>query len=247
MRKSDDELICTGFTDIHNHILFGVDDGSPDLETSMQMLKMAYEDGTRDVILTPHFHPKRGMAHYSQIVENYEILADAAEAAFPDMGVYLGREIYFRSEILDDLDKLSQKTMCGTDTVLIEFSTSVTPEKVRGAVLEVIMSGFHPIVAHVERYMCTVKDWDYVYELKQLGADIQVNADSVTGDNGWGVQRCVKALLKDNVIDYIATDAHDTKSRVPLLSRCYKYVVKKYGVEYADRIMKADVVEKFGS
>lgn len=77
MKKVEDEAICTGFTDIHNHILFGVDDGSPDIDTSLEMLRMAYEDGTRDVILTPHFHPKRGMAHYSQIVEHYEILADA--------------------------------------------------------------------------------------------------------------------------------------------------------------------------
>ena len=146
MKKVEDEAICTGFTDIHNHILFGVDDGSPDIDTSLEMLRMAYEDGTRDVILTPHFHPKRGMAHYSQIVEHYEILADAAEREFPDMGVYLGREIYYRSEILDNLDKLDEKTMCGSDTVLIEFSPNVQAEKVRGAVLDVVMSGYHPIV-----------------------------------------------------------------------------------------------------
>ena len=72
MRKMSEEPVCTGFTDIHNHILFGVDDGSPDIKTSMEMLQMAYEDGIRDVILTPHFHPKRGMAHYSKIVEHYE-------------------------------------------------------------------------------------------------------------------------------------------------------------------------------
>ena len=246
MKKVAEQDIYTGFTDIHNHILFGVDDGSPDIETSLKMLRMAYEDGTRDMVLTPHFHPKRGMAHYSKIVENYEILADLAEKELPDMGVYLGREIYHRSEVLDDLDKLQEKAMCGSDTVLIEFSPNVEEEKVRSAVLDVIMTGYHPIVAHVERYVCTVKNWDYIYELKQLGADIQVNASSVTGDNGWSVQRCVKALLKDHVVDYIASDAHDTTSRTPQLSKCYKYIVKKYGVEYADRIMKADVVEKFG-
>ena len=56
------------------------------------------------------------------------------------MGVYLGREIYYRSEILDNLDKLDEKTMCGSDTVLIEFSPNVQAEKVRGAVLDVVMS-----------------------------------------------------------------------------------------------------------
>ena len=71
MRKMSEEPVCTGFTDIHNHILFGVDDGSPDIKTSMEMLQMAYEDGIRDVILTPHFHPKRGMAHYSKSIMRY--------------------------------------------------------------------------------------------------------------------------------------------------------------------------------
>ena len=202
MRKMSEEPVCTGFTDIHNHILFGVDDGSPDIKTSMEMLRMAYEDGIRDVILTPHFHPKRGMAHYSKIVEHYEILADEAAKTFPDMGVYLGREVYFRSEILDDLDKLDEKTMCGTDTILIEFSSGVEQDKVRGAVLDVIMAGYHPIVAHVERYVCTVKDWDYIYELKRMGADIQINADSVTGDNGWGFEALSKDAVQMNLFHY---------------------------------------------
>ena len=82
MKKVAEQDIYTGFTDIHNHILFGVDDGSPDIETSLKMLRMAYEDGTRDMVLTPHFHPKRGMAHYSKIVEHYEILADEAAKTF---------------------------------------------------------------------------------------------------------------------------------------------------------------------
>lgn len=245
MKKVEDQAMYIGFTDIHNHILFGVDDGSPDIETSLNMLRMAYENGTRDVILTPHFHPTRGMAHYSRIVENYEKLVELAEKELPDMGVYLGREIYYRAEVLDDLDKLQEKTMCGSDTILIEFSHNVESEKIRGVVLDVIMAGFHPIVAHVERYICTIKDWEYVYELKQLGADIQINASSVTGDNGRSVQKCVKALLKDHIVDYVASDAHDINARTPQLLKSYKYIVKKYGMEYADKIMKADVAEKF--
>lgn len=136
--------------------------------------------------------------------------------------------------------------MCGSDTVLIEFSPNVSggEGKRRSACVGYVRLPSYSC-STLERYVCTVKDWDYIYELKQLGADIQINAASVTGDNGWGVQRCVKALLKDHVVDYVASDAHDTTTRTPQLQKCYKYIVKKYGVEYADRIMKADVVEKF--
>ena len=150
---------------------------------------------------------------------------------------------YMVREMEQYQNKLLERQFEEIDT---EFLPTDRFSYIRNAVDDVLSTGCVPIVAHVERYVCTVKNWDYIYELKQLGADIQVNASSVTGDNGWSVQRCVKALLKDHVVDYIASDAHDTTSRTPQLSKCYKYIVKKYGVEYADRIMKADVVEKFG-
>ena len=71
MKKVAEQDIYTGFTDIHNHILFGVDDGSPDIETSLKMLRMAYEDGTRDMVLTPHFHPKSCLLYTSDINSFY--------------------------------------------------------------------------------------------------------------------------------------------------------------------------------
>ena len=62
--------------DMHNHILFGVDDGAKTLQDSLDLIKVAYDDGIRGLVLTPHFHPKRGMAHYAGVVENFNNLFD---------------------------------------------------------------------------------------------------------------------------------------------------------------------------
>lgn len=226
--------------DMHNHILFGVDDGSPDLDTSIQMLDIAYQDGIRRVVLTPHKHPRRGDAPVAEIVEAYRQLAEAAKHRFPDMKLALGRELYYSSDLFDMLatrENLRGYTMGDSDTVLIEFSFSSRENSIREAVRNVIAAGFQPIVAHVERYACTGEYKTLVPELRRMGAEIQLNADSVIGNNGYAIKKVAKRLLKDDLVDYIATDAHDTESRSPVLSQCYKYVAKKYGEGYADEIM----------
>lgn len=223
--------------DMHNHILYGVDDGSPDLEKSLSMLKIAYDDGIRIVCMTPHYHPKRGMASVDSIYDAFETLRDAAAAVFPDMDLYLGREVYFTSESLEKLENHEELRICGGGNVLVEFSTGTPASVISHAVSDVIMMGFTPIVAHVERYACAIDDKYLVEELKSKGAYIQVNADSVLGEQGGSVKRVVKWFLKNELVDFIASDAHDLHDRKPQLSKCYSYVAKKYGKEYADYMM----------
>lgn len=232
MSKLDVQLV-----DMHCHILFGVDDGAADLGTSMEMLRIAYEDGIRTILLTPHYHPKRGMAPVDEVYDAFEVLMEKAQESFPDLSLYLGREVYYTSENAEKIPDHEELRVYGGGNVLIEFSTSTPADYILRAVDNVIMMGFTPIVAHIERYACTLEHKSLVEDVKNKGAYVQVNADSVTGDNGFSVQRVVKWMLKNELVDFIASDAHDTKNRKPELSKCYQYVAKKYGVEYADYMM----------
>ncbi|MDO5403723.1 MAG: capsular biosynthesis protein [Eubacteriales bacterium] len=232
MKREKVELV-----DMHNHILFGVDDGADSIETSINMLKTAYEDGIKKVLLTPHFHPRRGMAAADDIYDAFEVLQERVNKELPDMELYLGREVYFTSESLDMLENHEELRICGGGNVLIEFSTAASASAVSHAVSNVIMTGFTPIVAHVERYGCTIENKHLIEDLKSMGAYIQINADSVLGENGFSIQRVVKWLLKNELVDIIASDAHDAKSREPKLFKCYQYVAKKYGEEYAYYMM----------
>lgn len=219
--------------DMHCHILFGVDDGARDLDLSIEMLRIAHEDGIRTILLTPHFHPKRGMASVDRIYDAFIILRDKAAEIFPDLELYLGREVYYTSDHAEMLEDHEELRICGGRNVLIEFSTGTPADYILRAVDNVIMMGFTPIVAHIERYACTIGNKGFVEKIKNKGAYIQVNADSVLGENGFSVHKMVKWMLKNELVDFIASDAHDINHRRPELSKCYRYIAKKFDEEYA--------------
>lgn len=232
-----------GLFDMHNHILFGVDDGAKTMEDSISLIKIAYDDGIRGLVLTPHCHPKRGMAHYSAIVENFNELVDVVKHRFPDMKLFLGREVYYRSDVLETHSSMDKYLMVNTSCMLMEFSTSVDEGYVRKSVYNVMCAGYQPIIAHVERYACVLKNKQLIKDLKDMGAYIQLNADSVLGKTGFLVKQATKSLLKERLVDFIASDAHDVKNRRPELSACYSYVAKKFGTDYADNIFINNIID----
>lgn len=227
-------IVENGFIDIHSHILFDVDDGAEDELTSVKMLEMAYRDGIRTVVATPHFHPVRCKSTKDKIQQNFDKLNEVVKKLHPDMRLYLGREVLYATGIEEKilLDKVFN--INHTDYVLVEFSAHDSFQYIRTSLNNVLLSGNIPILAHVERYQSIVQDWKQVYELRSLGTVIQVNAASVTGDCGWTIKRFTKRLLKEHLVDVIATDAHSIGKRAPFLSKCVLYIEKKYGSDYAN-------------
>ena len=83
-----------GITDIHNHILFQVDDGSDSIETSVDILKKEYEQGVENVILTPHFHWGECMPERNLIQTNFEMLQTVVKKEIPDMNLFLAMKLW---------------------------------------------------------------------------------------------------------------------------------------------------------
>lgn len=193
--------------------------------------------------MTPHFHPKRGMAHYAEIVENFNMLVDMVEQHFPNMQIFLGREVYYRSDILETKGRVDKFLMNGTSCMMVEFSTAVDESYIKNAVSNLLFAGYQPIVAHVERYACAVKNKDLVRELKSIGAYIQINADSILGKTGFAVKQAVKYYFKNNLVDFVSSDAHDLKTRKPELAAAYSYVVKKFGEGYAAKLFRDNAID----
>lgn len=235
MRKKID----FNFIDIHTHILFGVDDGAPDARTSEQMLDTAYSEGIRKIVATPHYHPGKCLMPYEEIKKQFDIFKEMAHSKYPDMEFYLGREIYYTSEITEQENLLDTLLMNGTKYVLVEYYPAVEFSYIRASVNNIIMMGYIPIVAHVERYICHIKDWTLIEELRDMGAVIQINAGSVTGQTGTGsaVKKFVKKLLSNGYVDVIGTDAHSTTRRAPRIKEAAEYIAKKYGIDYAKKVL----------
>jgi protein-tyrosine phosphatase len=101
---------------------------------------------------------------------------------------------------------------------------------------ELLLHGYVPVIAHVERYQCIVDDPEAADRLREMGAWIQVNADAVVGLEGAAARRFCKKLLKADRVDVIASDSHGVDKRACHLDKCYQMLAKKYGEEYAERL-----------
>lgn len=231
-----------GYVDMHCHILPKVDDGADSMETSLRMLDIAYSEGIRTILATPHHHPRRSRAGTEEILAVYEEFSKTVTTMHPDMKLLYGREVYYTVDVMDEIETGKALLIGDTRYILVEYSTSVEPAYLVRSVNNIIQLGYIPIVAHVERYACVVDDWELIYELKNMGAVIQVNADSVIGELGRSVKKAIKHMLTEELVDIIGTDAHNSTSRAPHIEKCAKYLKKKFGEEYA-RMLLADNAE----
>lgn len=222
--------------DIHAHILPCVDDGAQNNQISMEMLRLAWEDGIRIFVLTPHNKPMRHNVSLSSMKKIAEQLLQDAKENGMDFQFYLGNEIYYRSDIAEAIEEEKAYTMAGTSYVLTEFSPMDEFGYIRKGINKLLMSGYRPIIAHVERYQCMLEKPERVEELHAMGCYIQVNAGSVLGQYGFSTKRVCKRLLKKELVHFIASDAHDTNKRAPKLMDCVNYIGKKYGDGYMQKI-----------
>ena len=232
------------YIDIHCHILPRVDDGSQDMETTLEMLRIAEGEGITDIIVTPHYRSGRFRGERSMTDKRLtEVRAAMAEAGIR-INLYPSCEIYYRSELEEKLESGTLSTMNDTEYVLVEFSPMEDYMYIRSAMEELFSIGYTPILAHAERVQCMMKKPERVRELKNMGCDIQVNAASAVGETGFLCKRFVHKILKEGLVDYIGTDAHNTDKRKPAIKKCAELLYRKYDQEYADAILYKNAAER---
>ena len=214
--------------DIHNHILYGVDDGSKDLDMSLAMLKEEMEQGVTRVYLTPHQNQQTLTGPL--LKERYQSFLEELKEKGIDMDIRLGAEIYYYPGLKQDLLSGKALTMDESKYVLVEFSTR-TETNVSEIVYELVVAGFTPIIAHIERYPYLKKE-DY-FDIKEAGGLIQINSGSFSHFSSRGL---IKYLLKNDLVDYVATDAHDNSKRKVDFSFVHTYIKKKYPELYTKLI-----------
>lgn len=222
-----------GFTDIHTHLLPGVDDGAKSMDEALDLVTMAWNNGTRTIFLTPHYRGKYKRNSPAFLKEKFEEFSQRVHQQLPEMNLYLGSEIHYQADIPDKLMGEEVLTMNESGFILLEFSQNSWKSQVLYAVSDVLGCGLTPIIAHAERYDIFRKDATLADEVLQMGAKIQLNADSVMGKHGFLVKHYCRKLLKAGKVDFIASDAHDLTSRTPILRECFLHIHKKYGAENA--------------
>ncbi|MDY5703538.1 MAG: CpsB/CapC family capsule biosynthesis tyrosine phosphatase [Lachnospiraceae bacterium] len=217
--------------DIHNHSLFGVDDGADTLEETIAMTQAAYKQGVTDIFMTPHF--RHGMFPYDKDLIEQNYLRAREEADRIGVNLYLGCEYHADSEMLDNYRSNRIHSAGDTAFILCEFSHSTPVNAIRSVIRDATSSGYLPIIAHAERYEVFQSDPGLAAEMQAIGAMIQCNADSVLGIDGKLLQKTTKKLLKKGLVDFIASDAHGIDERANHMADAEKFITRKYGEDTA--------------
>lgn len=222
--------------DMHCHILPAVDDGARNMEQTIKMLQIARDEGIEAMIVTPHYKEGRRNADADTILGLLEAVQWEAESRGIFLPLYPGNEIFYFGGIEERLERGEILTLNNTDRVLIEFSPMTDYTYIRNALDGVSAMGYVPVLAHVERYECMVRSRKHVEELKQMDVEIQVNAAGISGQLGKEVQKFLYAILQDEMVDYVGTDAHDAKKRAPCFQKCFQTLKKRFDTAYIQEI-----------
>lgn len=224
--------------DIHCHILPGVDDGSHSMSQSQRMLDLAWENGIRTIVATPHFMPEGRHPSPEKLYDLMDELREYVYLRQYGMEIYGGNEIYYHEEAVKLLEEGKILSLAGSSYVLVEFSPADDVRYIRNALAHLQSAGYDPIIAHVERYMSLCKKpYDRIGELRDMGVLIQVNAHSIEGKMGSVIKKTVHDLLKKRLVDFVATDAHSDRGRSHAIGDCARILRRKYPAEYVKDIL----------
>lgn len=198
-------------TDIHSHILPGIDDGSPDIETSLKLVKGLYELGYRKLVATPHIIGDFYRNNPEIINRELERLKTACIDAGINIELSAAAEYMLDDYFLKILKHKDQILPVCENYILTELPYTVMSMNVNEIVFEIITAGFKPILAHPERYFYYHKNYDEYFRLKELGFLLQVNLLSLTGYYGSHVAKAARFIFENDLADYVGTDLHHAR------------------------------------
>lgn len=222
-------------TDIHTHILFGIDDGAKDIDTSLKMLKSELSDGVDTVVLSPHFNPSRtNTAHFLSVRDtNAKILKNAYK---DEISILTAAEIVI-NPFLHRLENLDSLCIEGTKVLLLEIPVSSSlPIWLEDAIYQLVLSGYTPVLVHIERYKF-LRDIPTLKKLTELGAVTQVNC-SLFDSPGFFEKRFINKAAKLGLLHVMGSDCHSDSWRKPCylkgLNNAAKIVSKEFSQKLKD-------------
>lgn len=226
--------------DIHCHIVPEVDDGAWDLDTALEMARMAVHSGVRRIIATPHFQGvPEALEELPYIVHQFRLLQSAVRREKLELELHPGVEVLCVPQTLE-LARMGQLPTLGNSRyVLTEFYFDASREFMDSALRHMLACGYLPVVAHPERYGAVQREPDLVGHWFELGVVIQVNKGSVLGAFGRRAEETAVRLLYRGHVHIIASDAHSPERRTTDLSPVQAWAREHLGREYA-RILLED-------
>lgn len=195
--------------DMHNHILFSIDDGSKNIESSIEMLKKAQENGIDEMILTPHYILNSKYNANNELKNKLlDELNERCEVEGINIKLHIGNEVWADEGIPELIKKGEISTLNNSRYLLIEFPLHNEDKRAQQIIFEIISHNYIPIIAHPERYDYLKDDPDKIKEYLRLGALLQGNYLSLFGKYGRRSKKVLKYYIKNNWITFFGSDIH---------------------------------------
>lgn len=199
--------------DIHCHILPGIDDGAKHEAEAIKMAQEAADSGIKTLIATPHHKNRTYDNEKASIIEAVKQLNTLFDASAIPLNVLSGQEVRVFGELVEDFHKGEIQTLNESKYLLLELPSDSVPHYTEQLIFDIQRAGLIPIIAHPERNRDLYADPNRLYELVSQGALAQVTAGSLTGVFGKEIKKVALQMLEHNLIHFIASDAHNLKSR----------------------------------
>jgi len=212
--------------DIHSHIIPGIDDGSKDMEMTLEMLRNAEKDGVKEIVATPHYLLEYGEATIDEVRNYVKEINNILVKENINIKIYSGQEVYYTEKIIEYYMQGAIGTINDSRYMLIEFPMRKFDESIFDTLYELQVRNMVPVIAHPERYIPIIEDPKNINKFLNEGYLFQVNAGSIDGRFGEKVQRTANVLLNNGIYNFIGSDAHNINRRNTGLSTALNLINK---------------------
>ncbi len=194
-------------SDMHNHVLPGIDDGSPDIESSMELIGTMVDAGYKKIVATPHIYKEFYPNSRDTVSEAFDTIVEKVKEKHPQLSFSFAAE-YFLDEHFEDL--LDQKVLMPfrDNHVLIEQGFFAPYKKLKEVIFNIQTKGYVPVLAHPERYPYYYGKPEKLQDLQENGVLLQLNLLAFAGRYGKEGRQQAEWLLSRGLVSYLGTDAH---------------------------------------
>lgn len=227
--------------DLHNHLLPGIDDGAPDLDTALQLARVAVADGITHLVCTPHIHPGRYDNTHASIQGAHRQFVEGLQQAGIELQVAAAAEVRFGMELMVGIAQNAVPFLGqwqGKRVLLLEFPHGEIPFGAERLTAWLLQRDIVPMIAHPERNKGLMRSPGKLKAFLDQGCLLQVTAGSVAGRFGPAAQELAHALLEQGVVTILASDAHNLQHRPPQLSEGLDEATRLIGAANADRLVR---------
>ena len=227
-----------GFTDIHAHFVYGVDDGARTRQDMEAMLDAAHADGVASLFATPHVTP--GIRPFDDAlfaVHLNEARAYCREKGY-EMDLFPGAEILYTPALTSYAMERKLPTLGESNWVLLEFSPDIELQNMQNALTLMERGGYTTLIAHAERYHCLFKGSNAARIREQFDVRFQINANTVLNPPGFFRARRLRKWFHDGWVEAVASDAHDTQRRPFRMKKAYHALKESLGSREAARLTR---------